>query len=96
MNSIIGDGLKHALRDLLAHTGILDQLDFLMLFLLGRRGKQKLLDNLRRVVGGVEMEVDRGIIAVALFLGEMHVKAAYRRGLMIPLAWRFYCQACCF
>jgi hypothetical protein len=38
-DSIIGDGLKHALRDLLAHTGILDQLDFVVLFLLGRRGK---------------------------------------------------------
>ena len=38
-DSIIGDGLKHALRDLLAHTGVLDQLDFLVLFLLGRRGK---------------------------------------------------------
>jgi hypothetical protein len=38
-DSIIGDGLKHALRDLLAHTSILDQLDFLVLFLHGRRGK---------------------------------------------------------
>ena len=38
-DSIIGDGLKHALRDLLAHTGVLDQLNFLVFFLLGRRGK---------------------------------------------------------
>jgi hypothetical protein len=55
-----------------------------------------LLDNLRRVVGGVEMEVNSGIIAIALFQREMHVKAADRRGLMIPLAWRFHKHACCF
>ena len=42
------------------------------------------------------MKVNRGIIAIALFQGEMHVKAANRRGLMVPLAWRFQCLACCF
>jgi hypothetical protein len=55
-----------------------------------------LLDHLRRAVGGVEMEVDCGIITIALLQGEMHVKAANRRGLMVPLAWRFQCLACCF
>ena len=34
-DSIIGEWLKHTLRDLLAHTSILDKLD-LILFLLGR------------------------------------------------------------
>ena len=42
------------------------------------------------------MEIDRGTIAIALFQGEMHVKAADRRGLMIPLAWLFHKQACRF
>jgi hypothetical protein len=35
-NSIIGYLLKHALRDLLAHTSILDKLDLLLLFLFWR------------------------------------------------------------
>ena len=55
-----------------------------------------MFDHLRRVVGRVEMEVNRGIIAIALFQREMHVKAADRRGMMIPLAWRFHRLACCF
>jgi hypothetical protein len=55
-----------------------------------------LLDHLRRVVGGVEMKVNRGIIAIALLQREMHVKAADRRRLMVPLAWRLNRHACCF